>query len=598
MGSCEKGRGFVVDTIIKGGTIVDGLGGEPYAGDIAIKDGRIVEIGRIGGTAKQVIDADGAIVTPGFVDIHTHYDGQFLWDDKLDPSFSHGVTTAIAGNCGVGFAPVQAEHRQELIELMSGVEDIPDLVLDEGLDWEWKSFPDYMDRVAARSYGMDVATHITHAPLRLFVMGERALRDEAATDDDLAAMSGLVREAMAAGAVGFSTGRFVEHRSSKGKLVPGTHANEDEVLALATAMGELGTGVFQIILRGSIGNLLLHPITREERLLEHRLLERIARQSGRPCTYGIAEFPGDTDDLFMMTDASAAALAEGVPIYPQTSPRGAGQINNLEGYHAFLLKPSYRELMHLPLAERVRLMRYPEIRKAILTEANMPNDAEADPLVAGLVHYIQSDLPNSFILASPLDYEPGPERSVGVLATAAGKTPEEYVYDHYTKGDGTDFNVSLALNYVHQNLDAVEKLLSRPHVVSGLGDGGAHMKLICDAANPTFQLAFWSRDRSRGPRLPLAAMVNKQSAAAAKLYGLHDRGSLEVGKRADINVIDFDRLGMKMPHMAYDLPSGGGRLLLESEGYLATLVAGTVTRRNDQDSGARPGRLVRANRLS
>ena len=583
------------DTIIKGGTIVDGLGGEPYAGDVAIRDGRIVEFGQVSGAAKETLDADGAIVTPGFIDIHTHYDGQYLWDDKIDPSFSHGVTTAVAGNCGVGFAPVLPEHRRELIELMSGVEDIPGLVLDEGLDWEWKSFPDYMERIAARRFGMDVATHITHAPLRVFVMGERALRDEPATGEDIAAMADLVREGMAAGAVGFSTGRFVEHRSTGGKGVPGTYASEEEVLALAGAMD--GRGTFQIILRGGIGSLLMPGITREERLLEHSLLEKVAAETGCSVTYGIADFPSDPEDIYMMADASAAALEKGLRIYPQTSPRGAGQINNLEGYHAFYMRPSYRAVRDLPLQQRVAAMRDPARRAAILSEADEPGEYAVDPMVMGLVRYIQSDIANSYILHSPLDYEPSLDRSIGKLAAQVGKSPEAFVYDHYTQGTGEDFNVSLALNYVHHDLGAVERLLHRPHVVSGLGDGGAHMKLICDAANPTFQLAFWSRDRKRGPTLPLASMVNKQTAAAAEIYGLSDRGSIAVGKRADINMIDFDRLTLKMPRMAYDLPSGGGRLLQESQGYLATMVAGTVTRRNDADTGARPGRLVRANAL-
>ncbi len=586
----------MLDTIIKGGTIVDGLGGEPYAADVGISAGRIVEIGKIADAARETIDADGAIVTPGFIDIHTHYDGQYLWDDTIDPSFSHGVTTVVAGNCGVGFAPVLPEHRRELIELMSGVEDIPGLVLDEGLDWDWKSFPDYMDRVGARHFGMDVATHITHAPLRVFVMGERAFRDEAATPEDVAAMSVLVREAMAAGAVGFSTGRFVEHRSIKGAIVPGTYASEEEVLALAQAMGK--DGVFQIILRGGIGSLLMPSITREERLLEHSLLEKVARTSGCSVTYGIAEFPSDPGDIDMMMEASARALDAGLAIYPQTSPRGAGQINNLEGYHAFFMRPSYRAVRDLPLAQRAAAMRDPARRAAILSEADEAGEYAVDPMVMGLIRYIQSDIANSYILDNPLDYEPSLDRSVGKLAAAAGKTPEEYVYDHYTQGSGENFNVSLALNYVHHDLKAVERLFSRPHVLSGLGDGGAHMKLICDAANPTFQIAFWSRDRTRGPTLPLASMVQKQTAGAAQLYGFSDRGSIETGKRADINVIDFDRLSLKMPYMAYDLPSGGGRLLQKSEGYLATMVGGVTTRRNDADSGARPGRLLRANRVS
>jgi N-acyl-D-amino-acid deacylase len=586
----------MLDVVIGGGLIVDGQGGKPYHGDVGISQGRIVALGDVPSPAHRRIAVDGALVTPGFIDIHTHYDGQVLWDDTLDPSFSHGVTTALAGNCGVGFAPVWPEHRQRLIELMSGVEDIPGLVLDEGLDWEWRSFGDYLNRIAARRYALDVGTHVTHAPLRVFVMGERAFRDEPASVSDIGAMSDLVREAMTAGAVGFSTGRFIEHRSTRGATVPGTYAAEDEILALAGAMGEERRGVFQVVLRGTVGGLIMSPgLTREERQAEHRLLEAVARRSARPVTYGVAEFPSDPEDIFMMADASERANERGLHIYPQVSPRGTGQINQLEGYHAFFFKPTYNALRHLPLRERVRAMRASDIRARILTEADEPGPFAVDPMVVGVVRQIKASLADSYILDSPLDFEPGVERQIGTLSRALGKTAEEYVYDHYVAGDGTNFNVSFAMNYVHRSLDPIERLLGRAHVISGLGDGGAHMKLIVDAANPTFQLAFWARERKRGNRLALSSMVQKQTGAAAALYGLNDRGVIALGRRADLNVIDFDRLTLKMPRMAYDLPSGGSRLLQESEGYLATMVNGVVTRERDQDTGARPGRLVRLN---
>jgi N-acyl-D-aspartate/D-glutamate deacylase len=588
------------DAIIRGGTIVDGLGGAPRRGDIAIQDGRIAAIGKVDAAARETIDADGALVTPGFIDAHTHYDGQVMWDDRLDPSFSHGVTSIIAGNCGVGFAPVREEHRRELVEFMSGVEDIPGLVLDEGLDWGWRSFADYFDRIAARSFTMDVASHVTHAPLRIEVMGERALRHEAATPEDIAAMCELVRGAMAAGAVGFSTGRIVEHRSSRGDHVPGTFASEEELVALASAMGEGGRGVFQVAPKGQVGSLFLPEgdSGRQARLAEHRLLEHVASASGRPVTYGLIEVESDPDDARIMIEESERAIARGVPVYPQVTARGGGQIYMLDGYHIFLLKPSYREIAHLPLAARIQAMREPARRQAILSEPYVEGEYAHDHMTLSLLRYIVANNAKSYVLSSPLDFEPGPERRLDALAAAAGTTPEAYLYDHYTRGDGDDFNVNFVVNYVHGSLETTRSFLANPNVVSGLADGGAHMKVICDASMPTFQLAYWSRLRTRGERIPLELVVHKLTASPARLYGLADRGSLEVGKRADINVIDYERLGLKQPRMAHDLPSGGGRLLQDSQGYLATLVAGVATRRDDQDTGARPGRLLRANRLS
>ena len=589
------------DVIIRGGTIVDGLGGAPRTGDIAIENGRIAEIGNLGGVAAQeTIDADGAIVTPGFIDIHTHYDGQVLWDDKIDPSFSHGVTTQIAGNCGVGFAPVEKVHRRELVEFLSGVEDIPGAVLDEGLDWEWRSFGDYLDRLAARAYTMDVATHVTHAPLRVFAMGERALRHGAATPEDIARMGDLVREAMAAGAFGFSTGRIIEHRSSSGNNVPGTFAGEAEVLALGKAMGEGGRGVFQVAPKGQIGALFRAEgdAGREARFDEHKLLETVSKLSGRPVTYGLVEVPTDPEDIDLMIEASDRANAGGAQLYPQITPRGASQLYMLDGYHIFWLKRAYLDIAHLPLKARLEAMRDPARREAIL---NGPIAEEAyanDAMTFGMLRYMQGQNAVSYILRSTLDYEPGPDQRLDALAAAAGKTPEAYLYDHYIQGDGTNSNQNFVFNYTNGNLDTTRQRLLNPNVVSGLCDGGAHIRFVCDSSMTTFQLAFWARDRKRGDTLPLELIVNKLTAANARLYGLTDRGSIEVGKRADINIIDHQRLGMARPYLVNDLPSGAPRLLQKSTGYLATLVNGTTTRINDEETGARPGRLVRATEIA
>ncbi|MBU6266702.1 MAG: amidohydrolase family protein [Sphingomonadales bacterium] len=581
------------DTIIRGGTVIDGTGAPGFSADVAIRNGRIAEIGKIATSARAEIDADGAIVTPGFVDVHTHYDGQFLWDDRLDPSFSHGVTTAIGGNCGVGFAPLRAELRKPLMELMEGVEEIPEIVLDEGLDWNWRSFPDYLDRLDARHYTMDIASQITHAPLRVFVMGERALNHAAATADDIAAMSALVEQAMAAGAAGFSCARLLEHFSSTGGHVPGTFAADEEFLALATAMGRAGHGVFQYMPRGANGDLMFPDEGDAPRREEHARMVRIARACGRPVTYNLLQFASRPDDWRMMLDLAEASLAGGDAIHPQIHTRGVGALTTLDGYHVFLMRAAYHEVAHLPLPERLAALREPARRAAILAQQPDPELAAANPQLAGFLAMLQGRIANVFPMDASLDYEPTEARRLGSLAAAAGVTQEEYLYDHYTGGDGTNVCASFALNYAGGNYDPIATLLAHPGVISGLGDGGAHMRMACDGALPTFQLTFWARDRQRGPRLPLEHVVHKLSGANAALYGMQDRGTLAVGKRADVNVIDHAALRLNLPRMTFDLPSGAGRLLQTSTGYLATLVAGEVTRRHDADTGARPGRLVR-----
>ena len=582
------------DLLIRGGKVIDGTGAAGFSADVAIKDGLIAEVGRISGPAHEVIDADGAVVTPGFIDVHTHYDGQFLWDDRLDPSFSHGVTTAIGGNCGVGFAPVRPEHRQALIELMEGVEEIPGIVLDEGLDWEWKSFPDYLDRLAAREYTMDIAAHITHAPLRVFVMGERALRHEAATAEDVAEMARLVREAMDAGAIGFSGARLLEHLSSTGAHVPGTFADDDELLGMARALGESGHGVFQIIPLGSVGASMFDQAGKAARRAEHDRIERIAEVSGRPLTYSLVQFNSDTDDWKDMIGHSERAAAAGLPITPQVGARGVGALTMLEGNHIFVLRRSYHEVAHLPLAARVAALRDPARRAAILSESSDTELVAANPQLGAFIEMIAGRIAGIFPMTLPLDYEPAPDGRLEVLAAKAGVPMEHYLYDHYTVGDGTNVCASHVLNFGGGGLDGTYEMLKRDITASGLADGGAHMKMICDASMPTFMLSFWGRDRTRGPTLPLEHLVRKLSLKNAQLYGLNDRGSIAPGKRADINVIDLDRLALHMPRMAHDLPKGSPRLLQGSSGYRATLVGGVVTRRNDAETGARPGRLIRS----
>ena len=581
------------DILIRNGNIVDGTGAAARPGNVAVKDGVIVAVGEVDGSATEIIDANGGLITPGFIDIHTHYDGQFLWDDRLDPSFSNGVTTAIGGNCGVGFAPVRRDFRDKLIELMEGVEDIPGIVLDEGLDWDWESFPDYLDRLGSREYTMDVATQLSHAPLRVYVMGDRAIAHEKATDADIARMAELTREAMAAGAVGVSGSRILEHRSSTGEHVFGTFAEDREVLALARAMGESGKGVFQIVPLGGAGDGAGTPATPAERRGEHARFEEIARVSGRPVTYLLHQFNHDREDWREMLAATERAIGEGMRIHPQVAARGVGLLLALDGYHPFRCRPSYLAIAHLPLAQRAAAMRDPSRRARILSEKNVTAEQAPSPRILDLAEAFTQTLDRFYAMRPPADYEPDEAAKLTSIAAATGKTLEEVAYDLYAEGEGGNMLANFIMNYADGNLDAVGEMLAHPETVSGLGDGGAHLQMICDASMTTYHLSYWARDRARGPALPLELMVHKLSGQVAAIYGFTDRGVIEVGRRADLNVIDFGRLGSDMPHMAFDLPQGSARLLQESHGYIATIVHGVVTRRDDRETGARPGRLYR-----
>jgi N-acyl-D-aspartate/D-glutamate deacylase len=571
------------DLVIKGGRIVDGTGAAPYAGDVAIEAGRIVEVGKVAGAARETIQADGALVTPGFIDPHTHYDGQFTWDETLEPSFSHGVTTVIGGNCGVGFAPVAPAARDFLIDLMDGVEEIPGPVLAEGLKWNWETFPDYMDVLAQRRFSMDVGVHLTHAPLRVYVMGERALAHEAATAADVEAMAAHVRAAMKAGAFGFSAARVLGHKARSGAHVPGTFAADEELTALARAMGEDGKGVFQIVPLGADGL----GCSEDEYFAEHERFRRIAAAAGRPLTYLMLQVHKASGAWRRLIQASEAAHAEGVALYPQIATRGFGVLLALDGVHPFITRPTYRALEHLPLAQRLVELRKPEVRAAILAE---PDD---ETVTEKLSRVPDALLAQYYPIEEPIDYEPDASRSFGALAAAAGKGLREFAYDYFTAGPRGGVAVWFALNYATGDLAHVPEMLKSPVTIAGLGDGGAHSRYICDASLPTFSLSFWARDRKRGPTLPVELMVKRQTSDNARLYELADRGVVAPGMRADLNVIDFERLTLKAPRISHDLPAGGARVTQASEGYLATLVDGVVTRRDDRDTGERPGRLLR-----
>lgn len=582
----------MLDVVIKSGTVVDGTGGDRFTADIGIQAGRIVEVGSVTEAATETIEADGALVTPGWVDVHTHYDGQITWDDVLEPSASNGVTTVVMGNCGVGFAPVRPTDHDALIDLMEGVEDIPGSALSVGMPWgKWETFGEYLDLLEGGRYAVDVASQIAHGAVRFYVMGERGAANEDATAEDIAAMSALVGEAMAAGAVGFTTSRTIGHKAKSGRPVPGTFAPDEEVLAFARAMGSAGHGVFEAIVAGTIGALEPLGGERMKQIEEMPLLVAAARESGRPVTFTVAQLFEDPGHWRLVLDAATEANSSGLELRPQVIPRSVTLMTNLDTYHLFMRRPSYLAIAHLPLAERVTEMRRPEVKRAILAETSVA--VESKDFAGMIVDRFAEALPVTFPLADPVNYEPTFDDSVWATAMAAGADPIEYMYDLLLAAEGTAFYALLASNFVNGDLEVCREMLLDPNTVTGLGDAGAHVNLISDCSASTFHLTHWARDRKVGELLPLELLVRKLSGANAELYGFADRGTVEVGKRADLNVIDFERLRICPPVLRYDLPTGVSRIMQPAEGYLATLVNGEVTRRHDADTGARPGRLVR-----
>ncbi len=578
------------DLKIAGGLIYDGDGGEPYRATIGVKDGRIVEIGDCAGAADKTFDADGAIVTPGFVDLHTHYDGQASWDEELRPSVNHGVTTLIMGNCGVGFAPVRPSDHDRLVRLMEGVEDIPGTALHEGLTWEWESFPEYMDAIDAVPHTIDMGVMIGHDPVRVYAMGERASTFEEATDDDIGAMRDLVREAMLAGAAGFSIGRTDIHRTADGDWTPSAEANEKELTGIAGAFDGLDRGVVQIV---NDFNLEREGDQFDD---EFAVVEAFVRASGRPASISLMQRDMAPDQWKRILAASDRLNADGVDFRVQVAPRAIGVFQGLQcTFHPVMAQPSYIAIQDKPLDERVAIMRDPAFKAKCLSETPVKLAGEGSsvpPIADTMIAAIELVANKFFRLGDDPDYEQPQDASLGAEARRDGVSAMEKLYDTLLELDGRQLIYFPIYNYTEFNYDNVREMLGRSNALLGLSDGGAHVGTICDASFPTYLLSHWTRDRKER-RISLSRAIQMLSADGAEFLGLQDRGRLREGLRADINVIDYDNLSLRAPHMVRDLPAGGQRLLQPVSGYRASFVHGRQVIENDAVTDARPGRLVR-----
>lgn len=568
----------VHDIVIRNGTVVDGGGGPPVVADVALDGDRIAAVGDDVGKGRREVDADGLVVTPGWVDMHTHYDAQATWDPDLTPSGWHGVTTVVMGNCGVGFAPAAPDRHDWLIRLMEGVEDIPGAALTAGIQWEWESFEGYLDALERRRWVADVGTQVPHGALRAYVMGERGAANEAATADDLAEMERLTTSALRAGALGVSTSRTPLHRSADGELVPGTEADEDEVMALGDALKAAGHGVFQ--------GALHHPDVPDS----FGWMRRLAERSGRRVTFNFQQTDAAPDLWRDVAGLLDQARADGLPVYGQVHGRPVGILMSWSAtIHPFSTSAGWGPVAFLSPAERVALLQNdPEARRALVHGER----ADLGPFVASLT----SSWHKMFPFRGETDYEPPASQSVAAIAAAEGRDPAEVAFDVLMEDDGNGLLYFPLFNYSDGNLDCLWELHQHPRTRMGLADGGAHVGSICDGSTPSFMVAFWARDRVRGPHLPLELVVRRQTRETAEHYGLMDRGLLAPGLRADVNVIDLDALAIDAPRMAWDLPTGAKRFVQGSRGYRYTIAGGEVVRQDDEFTGAHPGRLLRGPR--
>ena len=578
------------DLKVVGATVVDGTGRAPFAADVAVAGGRIVEIGACSGSARRMVDARGAHVLPGFVDVHTHYDGQVSWDEELTPSSLHGVTTCVMGSCGVGFAPVVRGREAALVELMEGVEDIPGSALAEGIPWGWESFADYMRVVGAMPHAIDFLLQVPHDPLRMYVMGERAVAGEPATDDEIASMRALLRGALEAGAAGFSTGRSDNHRTARGTATPASEVDARELCGLAEAFRGLGHGVLQAV---SDFDIMVGPHRFDP---EFDLLEQMARASGgRPMSISTMQRDHAPDQWRRILARVERGVAEGLDLRCQVGARGIGVLLGLEAtFHPFMGFPSYKAIAALPLAERVRRMRDPEVRARILSEKSDKVAGDGTP-IPPLADFFLANLDMLSMRLYPMgerpDYEPRMDTCLAAEAMRAGVPVLARIYDALLEDEGKALVYFPIYNYAGMNLDVVREMLTHPRALVGLGDAGAHVGTVCDGSMPTFLLTHWARDRAEG--LPIERVVAMQARDTARFVGLADRGTIEVGMRADLNVVDMTRLALRRPTMRRDLPAGGRRLVQEADGYVATFVAGEAIAERGVLTGARPGTLVR-----
>ena len=571
------------DLVIRNGTIVDGTGAPRFTGDVALKDGLIAAVGTVQGSGTQEIDAAGKVVAPGWVDIHTHYDGQATWDAEMAPSSWHGVTTVVMGNCGVGFAPAAPERHQWLISLMEGVEDIPGTALAEGMKWDWESFPEYLDALERMPRSIDVGTHVPHGAVRAYVLGDREMPGAVPTADDIARMSAIVEEGLRAGALGFSTSRTVLHKSIDGELVPGTTATAEELIAIGRAMGRVGYGVFE----------MASDMRREWN--EFEWMGALSRETGLPVTFAALQSIAKELPLEEQIATMRKENAAGANIVAQIALRGNGIVMAWRGtVHPFRMKPAWQEIAELPWAEQLARLKDPAFRARMLAEDNIYPESDIVEVLRIVAEgwFIQFEMDPEF------DYEPGQSETILARAAAAGVAPAEYAYDLLMRDEGTGFIYLPLLNYADGNLDFLEALQAADDTVNSLSDGGAHCGTICDAASPTFMLQHWVRDRKRAKnrtngRVSLEHAVKRQCLDTARLYGLDDRGLIAPGYLADLNLIDLARLKLGKPWLAFDLPAQGRRLLQKAEGYVATIKSGEVTFRDGTWTGVTPGGLIR-----
>jgi N-acyl-D-aspartate/D-glutamate deacylase len=581
----------MLDTVIRGASVVDGTGKPAFTGDVGITNGKIAEVGGALGSARREIDGTGALLTPGWVDVHTHYDGQVTWDPYLSPSTQHGVTTAVMGNCGMGFAPVKPSQREWLISVMEGVEDIPGAVLSEGIRWEWESFPEYLDALDHKPRALDVGAQVPHSAVRTYVMGERGITHDEATADDIRAMTQIVGEGLQAGALGFSTSRTLIHKYQQHKYPPGTFASPEEIMGIAKAMKAAGHGVFQ---------MTANHVSMEGELW---WLTQIARDNQLPVAFALVQTDQTPDTWKRLLAHLDTTHAEGVPLYGSVSGRATSMVMGFEGsLHPFVLNPLWQELAALPWDARLAQLRDPQVRATLTNMKVVEMAAQVNQEAA----FFLRGLGRLFVLTATaqgsVDYEPALGGSVLALARQAGANPLEIAYDAMLSNGGRDDGKGLlyfpVFNYSYGDLSQLHTQLQHPRTMMSLADGGAHVGYVCDVSMPTFMLTHWARDRARGPRLPLEMLVKKQTHDTARVYGLHDRGVIRVGAKADLNLIDFQHLQLDMPHFVFDLPGGGRRLTQGAEGYIATWVNGEAIMENGRPTGAMPGRLVRGPQMA